>query len=80
MDLVKIQRIVGTCTHKILGTEVPCSAPLMSVGLDSIAATELMNTVSDHMGTFISAITLFDYPSIESIARYVTANKNLTGN
>lgn len=55
----------------VLGTEVPTNAPLMSVGLDSIAAVEFTNAVSDELGMTFSAIMLFDHPTLDSIASYL---------
>lgn len=60
-----------------LGTEVPTNAPLMSVGLDSIAAVEFTNTVSVETGITFSAIMLFDHPTLDSIASYLLAELEL---
>ena len=56
----------------VLGTEVPTNAPLMSTELDSIAAVEFTNAVSDDLGTTFSSIMLFDYPTLDSIASHLT--------
>jgi len=60
-----------------LGTEVPANAPLMSVGLDSIAAVEFTNAVSIETGITFSAIMLFDHPTLNSIASYLLAELEL---
>jgi hypothetical protein len=60
-----------------LGTEVPTNAPLMSVGLDSIAAVEFTNTVSVETGITFSAIMLFDHPTLDSITSYLLAELEL---
>lgn len=60
-----------------LGTEVPTNAPLMSVGLDSIAAVEFTNTVSVETGITFSAIMLFDHPTLNSITSYLLAELEL---
>ena len=60
-----------------LGTEVPTNAPLMSVGLDSIAAVEFTNAVSVETGITFSAIMLFDHPTLDSIASYLLAELEL---
>lgn len=57
----------------VLGTEVSADVPLMSVGLDSIAAVEFANSVSDELGVAFSAIALFDHPTLESIASHLTS-------
>jgi hypothetical protein len=43
----------------------------MSIGLDSIAAVEFTNAVSDELGTSLSAIVLFDHPTLDSITSYL---------
>ncbi|MDA9173065.1 acyl carrier protein [bacterium] len=45
--------------------------PLMSVGLDSLAAAEFANTVSNELGVALSAIALFDHPTLDSIASHL---------
>ena len=55
----------------VLGTEVPTDTPLMSVGLDSIAAVEFTNAVSDELGMRFSAVMLFDHPTLDSIVSYL---------
>lgn len=60
-----------------LGTEVPTNAPLMSVGLDSIAAVEFTNAVSVETGITFSAIMLFDHPTLNSITSYLLAELEL---
>lgn len=62
---------------EVLGTEVPANAPLMSVGLDSIAAVEFTNAVSVETGITFSAIMLFDHPTLDSIASYLLAELEL---
>lgn len=57
----------------VLGTEVSTNAPLMSIGLDSIAAVEFTNAVSDELGMTLSAIMLFDHPTVDSIGSYLAA-------
>ncbi|MDA9173059.1 acyl carrier protein [bacterium] len=55
----------------MLGTEVPTSVPLMSLGLDSIAAVEFTSAISDSLRVSVSAIVLFDHPTLESIGRHL---------
>ena len=43
----------------------------MSVGLDSIATVEFTNAVSDELGVGVSAMMLFDHPTLDSIASYL---------
>lgn len=59
---------------------MPKNAPLMSVGLDSLAASEFTSTVSFEMGTHMSSIILFDHPTLESMISYVGATMDLVAN
>ena len=65
-----IARIVGKTVKTLLGTEVPDDAPLMGAGLDSIAAVELISTLSQNLNIEIEPTALFDYPTIASLAKY----------
>jgi acyl carrier protein len=45
--------------------------PLAELGMDSLTAVELRNTLATAVGRALPASLLFDYPSIESLARYL---------
>ena len=77
-DMSAVQLVLGTCASALLHTEVPANAPLMSVGLDSIAAVEFTNAVSDELGMGVSAMMLFDHPTLDSIASYLAAELELS--
>jgi len=62
--------IVGKTVKTLLGREVPDDAPLMGAGLDSIAAVELISTLSQNLNIEIEPTALFDYPTIASLAKY----------
>ena len=62
--------IVGKTVKTLLGREVPDDAPLMGAGLDSIAAVELISTLSQDLNIEIEPTALFDYPTIGSLAKY----------
>ena len=62
--------IVGKTVKTLLGREVPDDAPLMGAGLDSIAAVELISTLSQNLNIEIEPTALFDYPTIGSLAKY----------
>jgi acyl carrier protein len=70
-DRSAMQLALSSCASALLSTEIPTNAPLMSIGLDSIAAVEFTNAVSDELGTSLSAIVLFDHPTLDSITSYL---------
>jgi acyl carrier protein len=51
-----------------LGTAVNNHESLMSAGLDSIAATELVQALSVECGLEISPTMVFDHPTVFSVA------------
>ena len=55
-----------------MGTAVDTNAPLMSAGLDSIAATEFTSTLSERLGIEIQATALFDHPTLQSLADFLS--------
>lgn len=60
--------------HTLLGTEVAAEVPLMSAGLDSMAAIEFTRILGDAVGVELPSTLLFDHPTINSISRFVSAN------
>ena len=56
----------------LLGTAVTNDAPLMTVGLDSISATELTRELSEQIHTELPSTLLFDHPSVGAITSYVS--------
>jgi NADPH:quinone reductase-like Zn-dependent oxidoreductase/acyl carrier protein len=56
-----------------LGSSKPIDprTPLGELGLDSLLAVELRNTLGTMLGKPLPATLLFDYPSIETLAQYL---------
>ena len=76
-DTSGVQLALHTCANAFLSTEVPTNAPLMSIGLDSVAAVEFTNAVSNELATNIPAILLFEHPTLDSVASYLSAGLDL---
>jgi acyl carrier protein len=71
MKVVDVSSVVQKTVEELLGTVVPNDAPLMGAGLDSIAAVDLVSTLSQRLGTELEPTALFDYPTIESLSQYL---------
>lgn len=57
----------------LLGTTVAANVPLMSAGMDSITAIEFTRMLSDAVGDDLPSTLIFDHPTINSIAGFVTS-------
>ena len=55
-----------------MGTIVEATAPLMSAGLDSIATTAFVSTLANRLSVELAPTALFDHPTLESIASFVS--------
>ncbi len=50
-----------------MGADVAPDEPLMSAGLDSLAAVELRNAVASRFAVSLPATVAFDYPTLKVI-------------
>ena len=58
--------------REVMGTVIDTEAPLMSAGLDSLSATEFTSTLSERLNIEIEATALFDYPTLQSLADFLS--------
>ena len=68
---VNVAGVVQKTVHELLGIVVPNDTPLMGAGIDSISAVELVSTLGSNLGTELEPTALFDYPTIDSLSRYL---------
>ena len=72
--------VAGRARH-VLGQDdtfaVDERLPLKEVGLDSLMAVELRNTLTRSLGTSLPATLLFDHPSLDALATYLLAALDL---
>jgi acyl carrier protein len=54
-----------------VGNDVTKDTPLMDAGVDSLAASELVQLLSGEFSVELSATLLFDHPSVASISTHV---------
>jgi acyl carrier protein len=58
-------------TEQLVGSVLDPNTPLMQAGLDSIAAVELRNSVSQQFGVALPATVVFDYPTLQVPAPFL---------
>ena len=69
-----IESTVLSIVQAITGDEtLTVDQPLMDAGIDSLAATVLVQQLSSQFDLDLPATTLFDHPSISSIAQHVAS-------
>jgi len=67
------REVVTSTVAATLGTVVETSAPLMSAGLDSLSVAELVNALSTRLEAELAPTDLFDHPTLDSIASFLSA-------
>ena len=58
--------------------EINIQEPFASYGLSSIAAISLAGDLADWLGVELSPILAYEYPTIESLTRYLSNDFDLT--
>ena len=68
-----ILETVRDVAREVMGTAIDTNVPLMSAGLDSLSATEFTSTLSERLNIEIEATALFDYPTLQSLAGFLSS-------
>ncbi|KAK9829172.1 hypothetical protein WJX72_004291 [[Myrmecia] bisecta] len=74
MSLTEVLAILRTCVEAVVGSSIADDAPLMSSGLDSLAAVELRHAVQTRFAVELPATLAFDYPTMQDMAKLVAAS------
>ena len=70
---------VDSVACETLGTRIESSAPLMSAGLDSLAAAAFVSALAARLSVDIAPTELFDHPTLSSIASFVSTHVAIEG-
>lgn len=62
---MQVLSVVRTLAQEATGADVAPDVPLMSAGLDSLAAVELRNSVGRRFGVTLPATVAFDHPTLK---------------
>ena len=65
--------MVRTIAQEVMGTVIDANAPLMSAGLDSLSAVDFVSTLATKLGLEIAPTALFDHPTINSLASFLSS-------
>lgn len=72
---VTVQKLAS----KLLGVEVEADQPLMEAGMDSLTAVELRTALINAFKVDLPSTVTFDYPTVASLARCISAEVESTG-
>jgi acyl carrier protein len=63
--------VLATVKDLLVVEDVQITEPMMAMGLDSLASTQLIARLSQFMGTSLSATVVFNYPTVEKLSNYL---------
>ena len=70
---VDTSKAVSAIAQEVMGTVIDANAPLMSAGLDSLSAVDFVSTLATKLGLEIAPTALFDHPTINSLASFLSS-------
>ncbi|KAK9834736.1 hypothetical protein WJX74_008822 [Apatococcus lobatus] len=71
LSIAEVTATLTSTVEGVIGTAIEPNTPMMSAGLDSLAAVELRNMVQQRYSVALSATAAFDYPSIQVLAEHI---------
>lgn len=69
-----VQGEVLSLLEGLMGSRIAVDQPFMEAGLDSIGAVELRNNLELRFSLQLPASLLFDYPTVQSLSRFLAAS------
>ena len=75
-----VQAVIVSVVTRLLGSDsIGHDEPLMAAGLDSLGATELVQSLETAFGTSLPATLVFDYPTVAAMAGFLTQHTAQVG-
>ncbi|KAA1246069.1 SDR family NAD(P)-dependent oxidoreductase [Aquimarina sp. RZ0] len=72
LSLFEIEETIKNELVKLLGTDqIEYQSKFTDLGIDSMAGVEMVRIINEHYGLSLSPIKTYDYPTINSFAKYV---------
>nr|XP_027193935.1 uncharacterized protein LOC113788670 [Dermatophagoides pteronyssinus] len=69
-----LKTIIETASSVLGQTDLPpLDAPLQELGIDSLGAVELRNSLQSKLGVRLAATAMFDYPTLASLGDHINA-------
>ena len=73
---VATRGIVRSTASETLGTVIDVDVPLMSAGLDSLAAASFTTTLASRLSMELTPTALFDHPTLDSISSFLSVESS----
>eukprot|EP00951_Prasinocladus_malaysianus_P036164 scaffold378578_cov50-Prasinocladus_malaysianus.AAC.2 len=66
-----VQSLILASLEEIVGNAVPVDEVFSNVGIDSLSAADLRDSLNSNLGMSLPATALFDYPTAATLAVYI---------
>jgi acyl carrier protein len=76
----RVIRVVMNLLGEQNRNQIQTTQPLMDMGLDSLAATQLVRELTSSFQIPLSPTVLFDFPTIELLVNHICNNLNVNNN